>query len=149
MSYTAAKSRPAYTFDANLQMKDTGLVAASAQAQVGGADKIINVGNGRFRGILVIDATAIEVDSGNELFSVEIQGSTSATFASGIVALAERQVGHSSVTGSSASDAAGRYTLHFSNVDMDGTRLPYLRVYTRVSGTIATGINYSAWIAKL
>jgi hypothetical protein len=148
MSYTSAKSRPSYTFDANLQFKDAGLVAASAQAQVAGADKIINVGNGRFNGKLVIDATAIEVDSSNELYSIEVQGSTSSTFASGNVVLCERQLGHSSVTGSSASDAAGRYTLDFSNVDMDGNRLPYLRVYTRVAGTIATGINYTAWATK-
>jgi len=148
MSYTSAKQRPSFTFDANLQMKDAGLVAASAQAQVAGADKIVNVGSGRYNGKLVIDATAIEVDSSNELYSIEVQGSTSATFASGIVVLAERQLGHSSTTGSSASDVAGRYTLDFSNVDVDGARLPYLRVYTRVAGTIATGINYAAWITK-
>ena len=148
MSYTSAKSRTSGTFDADLFMKDAGAIAASAAAQVDGSDVIVNVGSGRFEGKLIIDVTALEVDTGNELYSIEVQGSTSATFASGNVVLGERQLGDSSVTGSSADDAVGRYVLDFSNVDVDGNRLPYLRVYTRVAGTVATGINYSAWITK-
>ncbi len=148
MSFTSAKSRPSYTFDANLQFKDAGLVAASAAAQVASVDKIVNVGNGRFKGRMVIDVTACEVDTGNELYSIEVQGSTSSSFASGNVVLCERQLGDSSVTGSSADDGTGRYELDFMNTDVDGARYPYLRVYTRVAGTIATGINYTAFAVK-
>lgn len=148
MTYSSAKFRQAKTFDANLEMKDAGLVAASAAAQVDGSNKILTVGNARFEGDLVIDVTAIEVASGDELYSIEIQGSTSSSFASGISVLTELQLGDSSVSSGSADSSTGRYTLPFTNVTVDGTPLPYLRVFTRVAGTIATGINYSAYIAK-
>lgn len=148
MSYSSAKSRETKTFDASLEMKDAGLVAASAAAQVDSSNKILDAGVGRFKGELVIDVTAIEVASGDEGYSIEVQGSNSSSFASGNVALAELQLGDTSVTNESADSSTGRYILPFTNVGVDGTRYRYIRVYTRVVGTIATGINYSAFIAK-
>ena len=75
MSYTSAKSRPSYTFDANLEFKDAGLVASSAAAQVDSAAKVVDVGTGFFKGDLVIDVTAIEVATGNEGYRIAIEGS--------------------------------------------------------------------------
>jgi hypothetical protein len=63
MSYTSAKMRPNYIFDANLELKDAGLVAADAAGQVDAVDKIVDVGTGLFRGVAVIDVTAIEIAS--------------------------------------------------------------------------------------
>jgi len=42
----------------------------------------------------------------------------------------------------------GRYTLPFSNED-NGTFYRYVRVYTVVGGTIASGINYTAWCVPI
>lgn len=155
MSYTSAKSRPTYTFDANLEMKDAGLVASSAAATVDSAAKVLACGTGFFEGELVIDVTAIEVASGDELYNIAIQGSNDSGFSSGTeVELCVLNLGDSSVTLSDTDNIVGRYTLPFNNRQgisstfPDGYCWPYLRVYTTVAGSIATGINYSAFIVK-
>lgn len=132
-----------FTADANLQLKDAGLVAASAAAQVGGSNKIIDVGLGRIDAVAVIDASAIEVDTGNELYTILVQGSTDPAFASGVVGLGSIRLGHSSTTLDTASSPTGRYELHFTN-ERGGTIYRYIRAYTVVAGTIATGVNYQA-----
>ncbi len=43
--------------------------------------------------------------------------------------------------------ATGRYILRVHN-DVQGTRYRYARVYTTVSGTVATGINYIAYLTR-
>lgn len=135
-----------YTFDANLEMKDAGLVAADAAAQVDSADKILAVGDAVFKGVLVVDVSAIEIASNDELYRIIVQGSSSATFASDIENLAELSLGATEVRPGGAIDSTtGRYELPFIN-QQDGVTYPYVRVYTDVAGTIATGINYSAYI---
>lgn len=137
-----------YVFDAATELKDAGLVAASAAAQVDGADKIIDFGGAIMtEGDLVVDVTAIEVASGDEKYEIEWQLSSSATFASGVVTAAVIKLGDSSVTGSSADSAAGRYVQAVSN-EHGGTQYRYARIYTRIAGAIATGINYTAFLTK-
>lgn len=155
MSYTVSKARPSFTFDANLQLKDAGLIAASAAAQVDSAAQVLNVGTGFFEGDIVIDVTAIEVDTGNELYTIALEGSDNADFSTGKeVELCALRLGDSSVTGTDTDNVVGRYTLPFNNRQPSGTGYsegycwPYLRLYTTIAGTIGTGINYSAWIAK-
>lgn len=143
-----ATQRRSYAYDTELLMKDDGLVASSAAAQVSSAAKILTVGDAVFKGILVIDVTAIEIASNNELYTIVVQGSTSASFASDIQNLAELSLGATEVRPGGAIDSTtGRYELPFIN-EQDGVTYPYLRVYTTVAGTIATGINYTALIAK-
>lgn len=132
------------TFDFNLRLKDAGLVAASAAAQVGGANKILDLGAGRADGRVIVDTTAVEVDTGDEEYAILIQGSNSSTFASTNVQLGAAILGHSSKTLESASTAAaGRREIAFST-EVDGTIYRYVRAYTRIAGTIATGINFTA-----
>lgn len=132
-------------YDSTLIMKDAGLVAASAAGTVASAAKVANVGEGRVDARLVLDVTAIEVASNDELYSVAIQGSTSASFASGIEELAVVNLGAAEVIGGDSDSTVGRYEIPFSNVKA-GVTYPYLRVYTTVAGTVATGINYVARI---
>lgn len=132
-------------FDSLLEMKDAGLVATSAAAQVDSADKILNLGLGLVEGNLIVDVTAIEVATGNEVYEIEWQLSNSATFASGNVCASVLKLGDSSVNGSSADSAAGRYIQPVMN-EFAGTMYQYARLYTRIAGTIATGINYSAFL---
>jgi hypothetical protein len=145
MSYTSAKSRPAYQFDGLLEFKDAGLIAADAAATVASVAKIGDVGTGVWQADLVIDITAVEVADGNEKFAVKFQGSSSATFASDVNTLAVMEFGDSSVTGNSADSAVGRYVLGVTNQGADGTTYRYVRVYTDVTGTVGTGINYTAF----
>lgn len=147
MSYTSAKMRPNYIFDALLELKDAGLVAADAAGQVDAVDAIRDIGTGLFRGTCVIDVTAIEIASNDEVYKISVQGSNSSTFASGIVDLAELSLGALEVIGGDTDSTTGRYEMPFSNRQNE-TYYRYIRCYTDVGGTIATGINFAAFVSK-
>lgn len=154
MRYTSAKSRQAYTFDAELEMKDAELVAADAAWTVDSAAAVIDVGTGRVDGKVIVDVSALEIATGDERYSLIIQGSNSATFASGIVILACLPVGDGSTIGTAfggsgvdTDDSTGRYEIAFSN-ERNNSYYRYIRGWTDVAGTIATGINFSAYMVK-
>lgn len=136
-----------YTFDGNLELKDAGLVAASAAAQVDSADKILDLGSAFMAGTVIVDASAIEVDSSNEKYEIEWQLSSDSDFgtAGNIRCAGVLKLGDSSVNGSGADSGTGRYLLPVTN-EFAGTIYRYARLYTRIAGTIATGINYSAYL---
>jgi hypothetical protein len=146
----ALSKRRSYTFDAALQLKDAGLVGASAAAQVDGENQIIDLGGQEpFVGMVVIDVSAIETDSSDEEYQVIIEGSNDSGFASGNCCLAAMKMGHATGMGAGlAAQGTGRFELPFIN-SQNGTSYEYLRAYTKVAGTVATGINYSAFIAPL
>lgn len=135
-----------YVFDSLLEMKDAGLIAASAAAQVDSAAKVLDLGAAFMCGRIVVDVTAIEAAS-DELYEIELQLSPDATFgtAGNIVCAQVLKLGHSSVNGSGASSSAARYVMPVQN-EFGGTIYRYARLYTRIAGTIATGINYSAFL---
>lgn len=140
-----------YNIDAEMIFKDAGAIAASAAALVGGVAQIIAVGQARFEGVMIIDATAIEIASNDEEYQVIVQGSTSATFASDIQNLARMDFGATEVRDGGAVDSlAGRYELAFCNEQADIV-YPYLRLYTLVAGAIAGGggINYTAYADRV
>lgn len=154
MRYTSAKSRQAYTFDAELEMKDAGLVAADAAWTVDSAAAVIDVGTGRVDGKVIVDVSAIEIATGDERYSLIIQGSNSPTFASGVAILACLPVGDGSTIGTAfggsgvdVDDTTGRFEIPFSN-ERNNTYYRYIRGWTDVAGSIATGINFSAYMVK-
>ena len=128
-------------------MKDAGLVAASAAATVDSEAKIVNLGAGMVEGNLVVDVTAIEIASNDEGYRISLQGSSSATFADTIEELASVELGAAEVLGGDQDSTTGRYVVPF-RTEKNGTVWPYVRVYCEVVGTIATGINYSAYLTK-
>jgi hypothetical protein len=130
-----------YTYDSALSLKAAGLVAASADGS------ILDLGAGLVDGYLVIDASAIEIDSGNEIYTVSLEGSNVAAMTSGSVCLAKKVFGNLVVPMDAALSAAGRYVIPFRNEE-GGTTYRYVRLSTVVAGTIATGINFAAFIAK-
>lgn len=151
-----------FTFDAALELKDAGLVAASGAAQVDSAAKVLDLGSagpttltsgaGLLMATAVIDVTALEIASNDEIYDIIVQLSNNATFAvdTDIVdrcslTLAAAEVQRSDAN---ADSAVGRYLLHFDNWYND-TLYRYMRLYTVVGGTVATGINYSAFVGKL
>jgi len=140
-----------YTFDAGLELKDAGLVAASAAAQVDSAAKVLDLGSGLVEGDIVLDVSALEIASNDENYDIIAQLSPDSNFstAGNIVErcalnLAAKEVKRSDCD---KDDAIGRYILPFNNEHKD-TLYRYARLYTVVAGTIATGINYSAFLAK-
>lgn len=128
-------------------LKDAGLVAADAAGQVDSADKIANLGTGIVEGHLVVDVTAIEIASNDEAYKISLQGSSKSDFADTIVDLAILELGAKEVIGGDQDSEIGRYKVPFIT-EKNGTVWPYVRVYCDVSGTIATGINYNAHLAK-
>jgi hypothetical protein len=137
------------TYDAALLLKAAGLVAASADGSL-----ILDVGTGLMDADLIIDVTAIETDSSNESYTVILEGSPDALFgtAGNIMPMALIVMGHQSSTAGAlqsqgAADAVGRFTVPCRN-ERNGTTYRYLRIRTVVVGTVATGINYTAWLAK-
>lgn len=147
-----ARNQKDFTLDVQNILKDAGLVASTAAATVGGSARVLDLGAGRTDGIVVVDITACEVADGNESYTIQWQLSSSPTFASDIVSAAALQVGDSSVTGSSVDTPASaadptRMELGITN-EVNGVIRRYGRLRTVVAGTVATGINYTAFLAK-
>ena len=146
-----AIKRPQGTFDTELEFKDAGLVAASAAATVDAVAQVIDVGDGLFKGCMIIDVSALEIASNDEIYDIVIQGSPVEAFtAAGVVELAALNLSAKEVkrTDSDADNATGRYKIYFDN-EQNGTIYQYLRVYTVVAGTVATGINYAAYCVPM
>lgn len=136
------------TFDASLELKDAGLVASSAAAEVDSTAKIVDLGAGTVVGDIVIDVTACEVATGDEIYTIGAQISSSATFASDIYEVTSVKLGDATQIPGDVDMVEGRYILPFRNEIFNGTQKRYLRLYTTIAGTIATGINYTAYLAK-
>jgi len=145
-----ARQQKDFTYDNNLLLKDAGLVAASAAATVSAAAKVLDVGGSNPSRVdmrVIVDASAIEADSANELFTILVQFSNSSTFASGIFNGPAILLGVAGTTLESASTAAGRREIGVTN-ELNGVCYRYMRLYTIVAGTIATGVNYSAFCVQ-
>ncbi len=136
-----------FTFDALLQLKDAGAVTASAAAQVGGSNKILDMGAARFEGTVVIDVSAIDISSTDEAYDIIVQGSNSSSFASGIENLAQLNLGATaSRDGGGQNSTVGRYELGVTNEQAD-TVYRYIRLYTKAAGTTPS-INYTAFMSN-
>lgn len=130
-----------FTYDDLMEMKAAGLLAASEDGS------ILDLGAGLVDGFLVIDLSACEIATGNEIYTVSLEGSNTAAMSSGSVCLAKKVFGNLVVPMDAALSASGRYVIPFRNEE-GGTIFRYARLSTLIAGTIATGINFSAFIAK-
>ena len=82
------------------------------------------------------------------MYKISLQGSSSATFASAIEDLAILELGPAAALGGDVASTVGRYEVPFST-EKAGTKYRYLREYCAISGTVSTGINFSAYLAKV
>lgn len=130
-----------FTYDGELSLKAAGLVAASADGD------ILDIGSGLVDGYLVIDLSACEIATGDERYTISLEGSNVAAMDSGSVCLAKKVFGNLVVPMDAALSAAGRYVIPFRNEE-NGTTYRYVRLSTAVAGTVTTGINFMAFIAK-
>lgn len=129
------------TYDHATLLKAAGLVAASAAGSV-----ILDLGDGFMSADLVIDVTALEVATGDEIYTISLEGSSVAAMTSASVELAKITLGNNPAP-ADADTAVGRHILPIRN-ELNGTLYRYVRLHTTVAGTVATGINYSAFLAK-
>jgi hypothetical protein len=128
-------------------LRDTGLVDADAAGQVDGEDVIVDLGAGLVMGNLIVDVTAIEIADNDELYKISLQGSSESDFSETIEDLAILELGAAEVLGGDQDSETGRYIVPF-RTERNGVIYPYARIYTDVNGTIATGINFSAYLGK-
>lgn len=138
-----AINQKGFTYDHALLMKDAGLVAASAAATVGGSAKVLDLGAARVDARVIVDISAIEVATGDEKYEIEVQVSNTANMSGGLFIAGVAKLGDSTVSNESADTAVGRREIAFTN-EINGTTYRYARIYTRVAGTVATGINFTA-----
>jgi hypothetical protein len=145
MSYTSAKSRPTYTFDALLEFRDSYAATSSAAAEVDSVAKVVDLGTGFWSGDMVIDVTAAAVDGGDEAYTIGVQVSDNSGFSSGTeYEVAKIRIGDAAVTDGDVDTTVGRYVLPFHNRAIDGTILRYARVYTTHVGSTSS-ITFTAW----
>lgn len=137
-----------YTLDTLLQLKDDGAVTATGSAQVGGSDEILDLGSADVLciGDVVIDVSAIDIASTDEVYNILLEGSDSSTFASGIEVLAACLLGDgTTLLGETTVDSdTGRYILPFRN-ERNGRKYRYVRLRHVISGTTPS-INYTAFL---
>lgn len=130
-----------FQYDDDLNLKDAGLVASTTTETT-----IVDLGSGIVDGFLVLDVSAVEVADGNEIYLICLEGSNVAAMSSGSVCLSQIEMGNASAP-ADADTSTGRFAIPFRN-EQNGTVYRYVRIYTEVAGTVATGINFSAFIAK-
>lgn len=147
-----------FTLDGGTQLKDAGLVAATAAGTVSGSAAYVDLGaaNAYARFAVVVDWTACEVASGDELYNMCVEGGTSSAFST-VYRLSQRLLGDSTVNGQPVDTAAsGRIVMFCDNVATTSATDPgsqiacqYVRIRAVISGTIATGINYTAYLVPI
>lgn len=131
-----------FTYDDSLNLKDSGAVTSTTTEST-----ILDLGAGLVDGYLVLDVSACEVASTDEIYQVCLEGSNVAAMTSGSVCLARIEMGNATAP-ADADTATGRFVVPFRN-EQNGTAFRYVRIYTEVAGTIdTTGLTFSAFIAK-
>lgn len=129
------------TYDHATLLKAAGLVAATAAGSI-----ILDLGDGLMNADLVIDVSALEVADGSEVYTISLEGSDVADMTSGSVVLAQKVLGNAPAP-ADADTGLGRHLVPVRN-ELAGEIYRYVRIHTLVAGTVATGINYSAFLAK-
>ena len=131
-----------FTYDDDLSLKDAGLVGSTTTEST-----ILDLGTGLVDGYIVLDVSAVEVATGDEIYTVHLEGSTVAAMTSGSVSLANIAMGNAPAP-ADADTGTGRIVIPFRN-EQNGTIYTHVRIYTLVAGTIDSGgINFAAFIAK-
>lgn len=130
-------------YDSELLLNSAGLVAASAAGS-----EVIDTGGGFTDGVIITDVSAIEVDTGDELYTFSLQGTNTAAFGgTDIVDLVMFNMGDAAVLVGDADLGIGRVVTPFRN-QFQETVYRYLRIYLTIAGTIVTGINYTCYLSK-
>ncbi len=140
-----------YTFDKNLQLADTQTITAAGptQTQVASSNAKVDVGGANTirHYDAVCDISTVDATTGDERTTIIIQGSNSATFASGNFNLGERTFGDSTTCGESADNVGNeRVVIPFCNW-RNGTIYQYIRAAVLQAGTTPSVIINQIFLA--
>jgi hypothetical protein len=135
----------AHTYDDDLSLKASAAVTSSAAGTL-----ILDLGTGETRGDVVIEVSAMDIASNDEIYDIVLQGSPDAAFGTAgniqeltAISLSAKEVKR---TGSDKDDTTGRYVVPFSNRHGE-TNYRYVRIYT-VVGAASSSITYRAFLTK-
>ena len=143
--------------DANLQFAATQTLTSTGY--VNNTTAVLDLGLGRFTGMLAMDISALDQTTGDETYNLLLFGSNDNSFGNGNVeSLATHDWGGSSHrvvatilgdnTNINLGPAAGRiYALPFTNF-MGGIVYRYTKLYAVLAGTTPS-ITLSAWISPI
>lgn len=138
-----------YNIDIELLLADGAApVTADGVSQVASAAVSKKLGKGRFEGVLVVDVTAIDVSSADEVYHLCLQGAldTDATFTNKET-LAQLSLGAAAARpGGAINSVIGRYEVPFTTEQHDQV-YDLARLYVDVGGTTPS-ITFKAWIAE-
>jgi hypothetical protein len=132
-------------FDYDAILKDAGAVTSSGYGEVDSAAKVVNIGSGLVRGNVIIDISAIDVSSKDELYEIHLMGGSDESFTQE-VSLCSKELGHNASLEGNRDSKSGRYVLPFQN-EMAGRIWPYIRIRHVLEGTTPS-INYEARLEK-
>ncbi len=130
-----------FMFDADLELTPAVGLVASADYD------IIDLGAGFVQGHVIVDVDSVEIATGNEIYTLSLEGSNVAAMSSGSVCLAKKVFGNLVVPMDAALSTATRYVIPFRNEE-GGTLYRYVRLSALCAGTIdTTGLVFSAFLA--
>jgi hypothetical protein len=131
-----------FTYDANTNLRTKASLTASADGD------ILDLGPGLFDGFLVLDVDSVEIATGDEYYTINLEGSTVAAMTSTSECLGKAHFGKLVVPQDANRTAAGRYVIPIRN-EVNGTLMRYVRLSSVVAGTIdTTGMVFGAFLAK-
>lgn len=133
------------TFDAALQLKDAGALTATGAGQVGGANRVVNLGAAIMQGVFVVDIAALTVNADAD-YDARLQVSSDPTFASDVT-IAANVRSAIAATGGEDRPLVGRRQVPFTNIGEDGAPKQYARLYVVIAGTTPS-INLSSFISQ-
>lgn len=134
------------TYDHSLLLHDGASISASAAGNVATVARILDLGAGKVYGDIIVDVTELDVDSNNEIVTIGVQISDSATFASAFYQVASLALGDATPLAGDTDMTTGRYVIPFNNMIADGVTKRYLRLYFTVAGTVA-GFDCTAYLS--
>lgn len=141
------------TFDALLEMHDgAAAITADGAGQVDSAAKVLDLGGAHtVNGQMIVDVSAFDTTTGDEVCSLKLQGSNTAAFGgTDIVDLATLSLGDATQLPGAADETTGLFEVPFVNrKSLAGTMTTfrYLRVYFDVGGT-SPSITCTAYLTK-
>lgn len=133
------------TVDELLKLID-GTYTASGVGQVAASNKVVDLGAGRVNACVQLDVSAIDTVTGDELYTIVLEGSNVSNFASGVVPLRVDNMGGATANMGTAAETPGRYELPFNN-ERDGVTYRYVRFNLTIAGTTPS-ITLNGYIVK-
>lgn len=127
------------TYDDALVLHEWGTALTASDFGTDASDSALirDLGAGLVEGDVIIDVSQLDVDTGNEMVTIGVQISSSATFASDNYQVACIQIGDAAALAGDTDMTTGRYVLPFNNMIADGTTKRYMRIYFTIAGTVA------------